>query len=112
MMTSAKTLLAALGLVAALGAATGASAQTPFQATHPARAEVNGRLVKLNHKITVERREGRIGPVKAHMMRAELRRIRQEERADAGRHLGGRLTRVEHRRLNRQETLVAKQARP
>ena len=109
MMTSAKTLLLALGLVTALTAASGASAETRFQATHPARAEVNGRLVRLNHKIAVERREGRMGPAKAQLMRAELRHVRREERVDA-RRMGGHLTRVEHRRLNRD--IVAKQARP
>jgi hypothetical protein len=111
MLTPAKTLLLALGLVTALGAAGGASAETRFQATHPARAEVNHRLVTLNHRVTLDRREGRIGPRKARMMRAELRGIRSQERLDARAH-GGRLTKVEHRQLNREETGVARQARP
>jgi hypothetical protein len=111
MLTPAKTLLLALGLTAALGAATAASAETRFQATRPARAEVNMRLAKLNHKITVQRREHRVGPLKAKLMRAELRNIRREERVTAFRH-GTHLTRFEHRRLNRQETLVGKQMKP
>ncbi len=111
MLTPAKTLLLALGLSTALGAATGASAETRFQATHPARAEVNMRLAKLNHKIVVQRREHRIGPVKAKLLRAELRSIRHEERVKAMRH-GTRLTRMEHRKLNRAETTVAKQLKP
>lgn len=111
MLTSAKTLLLALGLATALGAAGGASAETRFQATHPARAEVNHRLARLDHRITMARREGRIGPQKARLMRAELRGVRGQERLDASRH-GGRLTKVEHRELNREENAVARQARP
>ena len=111
MLTPAKTLLLALGLSAALGAATGASAETRFQATRPARAEVNMRLHTLNHKIAVGRRDGRVGPLKAKLMRAELRSIRRQERVDAFRH-GSHITRVEHRRLNREETLVGKQLKP
>ena len=111
MLTPAKTLLLALGLSTALGAATGASAETRFQATHPARAEVNMRLAKLNHKIVVQRREGRVGPLKAKLMRAELRSIRRQERINAFRH-GTHLTRIEHRKLNREETLVGKQLKP
>ncbi len=111
MKTTVKTLLATLGLITALGVAGGASAETRFQATHPARAEVNMRVAKLNHRIAIERREGRIGPVKARLMHAELRHVRHEERVDA-RHGGGRLTRVEHRKLNREENRVAKPLTP
>ena len=111
MKTSAKTLLMTLGLITALGVAGGASAETRFQATHPARAEVNMRAAALSHRIAVARQEGRIGPTKARMLRAELRRARHEERFEA-RHQGGRLTRVEHHRLNREENRIARQLTP
>ncbi len=108
MLTPAKTLLLALGLCTALGAATGASAETPFQAAHPRRAEVNMRLAKLDHKVVVARREGRMGPQKAKLIRAEVRTVRAKERLDAARH-SGRITKVEQRKLNRTETGIARQ---
>jgi len=111
MITPAKTLLAALGVAALLGTAGAASAETRFDTTHPARAEVNMRLHTLDHRVVAARHEGRIGPAKAKLMRAELRRIRREERMDAARH-GGRLTKVEHRTLNREANLVGHQVRP
>ncbi|HUO21213.1 MAG TPA: hypothetical protein VMU59_01700 [Caulobacteraceae bacterium] len=111
MKTSAKTLLATLGLITALGVAGGASAETRFQATHPARAEVNARAARLDHRIAIDRRAGRIGPVKAQAMRAELRQVRRDERLDA-RHFGGHITPVEHRQLNERENHVARQLTP
>jgi hypothetical protein len=108
MLTPAKTLLLALGLCTALGAATGASAETRFQATHPRRAEVNMRLTKLDQKVVVARKEGRMGPQKAKLIRAEVRTVRAKERLDAARH-GGRITKVEQRKLNRTETGIARQ---
>jgi len=110
-LTPAKTLLLALGLCTALGAASGASAETRFQATHPRRAEVNMRLTKLDHKVLVARHEGRMGPQKAKLVRAEVRTIRAQERLDARRH-GGHITKVEQRRLNRAENGLARQIRP
>lgn len=111
MLTPAKTLLLALGLCTALGAAGGASAETRFQASHPRRAEVNARLVTLDHRIVAVRHEGRISPRKAMMLRAEARTIRRQARLDALRH-GGHITRIEQRRLNREETRLARQTRP
>ena len=48
-------ILATMGLVMAATAVTGASAETRFDRTHPARAEVNGRLANENHRIVVAR---------------------------------------------------------
>lgn len=111
MLTPAKTLLLALGLCTALGAAGGASAETRFQATHARRAEVNMRLAKIDHRILVARHEGRIGPRKAKLIRAEVRTLRAQERLDASRR-GGHITKVEQRRLNRGETRLVRQVRP
>ena len=109
MLTPAKTLLLALGLCTALAGA--ASAETPFQATHPRRAEVNMRLAKIDQKVTVARSEGRMGPQKAKLIRAEARVIRAHERLDARRH-AGRITKVEQRKLNRAENGLVRQVRP
>lgn len=109
MLTPAKTLLLALGLCTALAGA--ASAETPFQATHPRRAEVNTRLTNLDHKVMVARSEGRIGPQKAKLIRSQARAIRARERMDARRH-GGRITKVEQRKLNREENGLVRQVRP
>jgi hypothetical protein len=108
MLTPAKTLLLALGLCTALGAASAASAQTPAPTAHPRRAEVNMRLAKLEQKVVVARREGRMGPKKAQLIRAEMRTVRAKERLNASRH-GGRITKVEQRKLNRTETGIARQ---
>jgi hypothetical protein len=103
-----KLTLAALGLVAALAGSTGASADTTWQAHHPGREQVNHRLIRQNHRITAERREGEISRGQAHALRAEDRGIRGQERYFASQH-HGHLTRVEHRRLNREENGVSGQ---
>ena len=109
MLTPAKSLLLALGLCTALAGA--ASAETPFQANHPRRAEVNARLTNIDHKVMVARREGRIGPLKAKLIRSEARVIRARERMDARRH-AGRITKIEQRKLNRAENGLVRQVRP
>jgi hypothetical protein len=99
-------ILAAVGLALACGVATGASAET-FAQTHPARAEVNGRLVHENQRITVERREGAISRVKATRLHAKAHMIRVRERHMAARH-GGHITRAEQLKLNRQENRLSR----
>jgi hypothetical protein len=95
-------LLAAMGVVMALTAVTGASAETRFDRTHPARAEVNGRLVHQNHRIRDERMVGKISVIKAERLHRREHLIRVQERHFA-RHHGGRLTRAEKLRLNHEE---------
>ena len=109
-MTKFKTImLAAMGVaIAGSAIATTADAETYFQATHPARAEVNHRLAVQNHRIRVLRREGVISPRKAAFLHHKLHMIRREERIDA-RFDRSHLTRVEARTLNHQENQVNRQ---
>ena len=65
-------LLAAMGVVMALTAVTGASAETRFDRTHPARAEVNGRLVEQNHRIREERMAGKISVISGYKIRCGI----------------------------------------
>lgn len=109
MKTTLKAALLAMGLATALaGAATSASAETTWQRHHPARVEVNHRLAHLHRRAVIERREGEMGVRKAHVVRAEERGIRMQERRFASRH-HGHLTRHEVRRLNREENGVSRQ---
>ena len=102
-MNTPKILIATLGAVIALGGA--ASAQTPFDQTHPARAEVNGRLINQDARIHRARAEGEISGREAHRLHRAERRIRMHERRYAYRH-HGRISRAEQHRLNRQENRV------
>ena len=100
-------ILATMGLVMAATAVTGASAETRFDRTHPARAEVNGRLANENHRIVVARRAGEIRKVKAMRLHAKAHLIRVQERRMAARH-GGHITRIEKARLNREENRLSR----
>lgn len=98
-------IIAAAGLALTAGAGFSASAQTPWQGDHPARVEVNHRLNHLNRQIRFERRTGMISAYRAHRLHARLHRVREQERRVAMRD-GGRLTRHEQTRLNREENGV------
>jgi hypothetical protein len=87
---------------------TSASAETLWQANHPRRAEVNGRLAVQNFRINQGVADGRITPFQAQRLRAEDREVRAEERAMA-RFNGGHITRAEQRALNQQENAVSRQ---
>ena len=100
-------LLAAMALVMAGAAVTSASAETRFDRTHPARAEVNGRVVKENHRITTERREGEISKVKAARLHRKAHLIQVRERHMAARH-GGHITRGEKLKLNHEENRLGR----
>ena len=103
-MNTPKILIATLGAVIALGGA--AAAQTTFDQNHPARAEVNGRLVNQDARIHAERADGEINGRQAHRLHEADRRIRMHERRYAYNH-GGRISRAEQYRLNRQENRVS-----
>ena len=101
-------LLALMGVVLAGGAAvSGASAETPWQANHPARVEVNHRLMNQRVRINEERRAGDISARKAERLRIADRHILRQERRMAARH-GGHLTRAQVHRLNREENRVSR----
>jgi len=109
MNTSTKLATLAMGLAVALAGATGASATTTTWKTHhPRRAEVNARLARQNHRITVQRREGELTGRQAHELRAEDRGVRNQERFYASRD-GGHITKAEQHRLNREENGVSGQ---
>ena len=92
----------------ALLAGAGANAATPFEKTHPRRAEVNMRLDHQTKRIAIKRREGELTRTQARDLRAEDRGIRGEEHLDASRDRG-HITKIEQRRLNRQENAVSRQ---
>lgn len=100
--------IAGMAVAMALAGVSGASATTEWQAHHMRRAEVNHRLARQNHRITVERRDGELTASQAHALRAEDRRIRAEERFGASRN-HGHITAAEQHRLNRQENAVSRQ---
>ncbi|MDE1915842.1 MAG: hypothetical protein KGJ57_05970 [Sphingomonadales bacterium] len=68
---------------------------------HPRQAQVLHREHRQLVRIHRERAEGRITAGQAHALAAETRAIGREDRADARAH-GGRITRHEHREMNRQ----------
>jgi hypothetical protein len=103
-MNTPKLLLVTLGAVIALGGA--ASAQSTFDQTHPARAEVNGRLANQNARIDAERASGQISGHRAYRLHVSDRRIRRQERRYAYNH-DGRISRGEQHRLNREENHVS-----
>ena len=108
MNTSVKIAGLAMGLAVVLAGATSASADTRWQSHHPRREEINTRLARQNHRITVERRQGELTGRQAHELRAEDRGVRAQERFYASRH-GGHVTRAEQHRLNREENGVSRQ---
>jgi hypothetical protein len=99
---------AACATVLVVGAAGSAFAETPWQAGHPWRDQVNGRLGNQYHRINQERREGEFGRGQARQLHREDHRIRGEERRMAARD-GGHITRYDRRVLNRQENHVSRQ---
>jgi hypothetical protein len=98
----------AIALAAVGTSMTSASAESYWQATHPRRAEVNGRLAYQNYRIDRGVADGRISPYKARRLHAEDRTIRHEERFVA-RFDGGHISRAEQRALNQQENAVSRQ---
>jgi hypothetical protein len=97
----------ALGMALGIGAAPASHAQG-WDATHPRRAEVNGRLDNQDARIHQERAEGQISGAQAHQLHAEDYAIRTEERAMASQN-GGHITTGEQRGLNQQENGVSRQ---
>jgi hypothetical protein len=107
-MNTRKLLMITLGAVVALGGA--ASAQGAFDQTHPARAEVNGRLVHQDARIDAARASGRISAHRARRLNMADRRIRRHERIYASNH-GGRISRAESRGLSRTRPVALPVAR-
>ena len=106
--------VSAAAILLALVAGESAHAQS-FDATHPRRAEVNGRLGVQNARIRAGVTDGQLSRRQARRLHADDRAIRAEERADASVN-GGHITRGEQRQVNRQENAnsraIAAERRP
>ncbi len=96
MRTLTLTILAAAALTATAADARG------FAATHPRRAEVNGRLENQHDRIAAGRADGQLTAGQAHRLRRDDRAIRGEERTMASND-GGHITKADQRALNQQE---------
>jgi hypothetical protein len=107
--TAKHTVLTA-ALVTLLASLTGSAfaADGQFDATHPRRAEVNGRLANQDRRIHKEVKEGEISKQQAAKLHREDHQIRREERAMASQN-GGHITKQEQRTLNQQENHVSNQ---
>ena len=96
----------ALSLAATAGL-TGAASASPWNVKHPARTEVNTRLANQNARIHIARLNGTISAKQAAQLHRNDRRVRHEERMMASMH-GGRLTKFQHKLLNKQENAISK----
>ncbi|MGD0142986.1 MAG: hypothetical protein ABSC92_07495 [Rhizomicrobium sp.] len=99
--------IAAIGAALMLGAATSASAGT-WNADHPRRAEVNGRLANQNYRIDRDYRDGMITAGQAQALHSEDRAVRNQERFDAS-FRNGHITSAQQRALNQDENGVSRQ---
>ncbi len=81
---------------ASLGAMSATANAQPRR--EPARYEAVTHIDRQRQEIRQEKRRGEIGPMQAHRMLATDRHMVRHARMH-----GGHLTRVEHRRLHRQE---------
>ncbi len=95
-------------LLAMLSLATPAMADPGWNAAHPRRAEVNGRLANQNRRIDAGVRDGELSRGEARRLHGEDRSIRREERRMAWRD-GGHITGRDQRIINRQENGVSRQ---
>lgn len=108
MSKSIRTVLTAVAATLSLAClAAPAMAQTAWQAHHPRRVQVNGRLANQNGRIHREVKAGEMSPAKAARLHAADHRIRMQERRMASRH-DSHLTRREDARLNREENHVSR----
>src|SRR5574337_1390644 len=113
MRASIRTTLALLAAVTAAGAfSTQAMAETTWQKHHPVRVHDNQRIANQNRRITREVKEGEMTHKQAHALRADDRKIRQEERDMASQN-GSHLTRADQHVLNQrsEERRVGKECR-
>ena len=103
-----KTILIAVSSVALLAsAAPSAFAKGGFAATHPRRAEVNGRLANQNRRIDNEVRSGQLTQTQANVLHHDDHQVRQEER-DMASQDGGHITKLDKKALNQQENTISR----
>ena len=103
----------ALGLLAvcALLTAPLAMAETPWQAAHPARAEVLQRANHLDHRIAYARWIGALSPWRAAALQRQVALVRWRQNVLAQRQ-GGALVRSQYWALNRQEDAISREIAP
>ncbi len=108
-----KVSTAALTLIATLYVASGSAmaaepGDTAWQKNHPRRDQVNDRLVRQNHRIRTERKEGEITPAQAAELHQDVHQIRLDERAMASQN-GGHITREQQKELNQEANKVSRE---
>lgn len=103
----------ALGLLAASALLTAplAMAETPWQAAHPARAEVLQRANHLDHRIAYARWTGALAPWRAAALQHQVAQVRWRQNMLARRQ-GGALVRSQYWALNRQEDAISREITP
>jgi hypothetical protein len=102
MKASTRIAMSVLAVTAAAGfLSSNAFAETPWQKHHPVRVHDNHRIANQNRRITQEVKEGEMTHAQAHALRADDRKIRQEERDMASQN-GSHLTRADQHALNQQ----------
>ena len=103
----------ALGLLAASTLLTAplAMAETPWQAAHPARAEVLQRANHLDQRIAYERWTGALTPWRAAALQHQVAQVRWRQNMLARRQ-GGALVRSQYWALNRQEDAISREIAP
>jgi hypothetical protein len=85
-----------------------AAAKAQFDANHPRRAEVNGRLANQHKRIHNEVKSGQITKDQAASLHAQDSQIRTEEKSMAAQN-NGHITGAEKKALNQQENGVSKE---
>ena len=101
------TMLALLSAGAVLTAPL-AMAATPWQAAHPARAQVLQRADRLDHRIAHVRWMGAISPWRAAALQRQVSQVRWRQDLMARRQ-GGDLVRSQWWALNRQEDAISRE---
>lgn len=104
-------LLLACTVALAAGGLVSTAHATSWTASHPRRAEVNGRLANQNARINTEEKAGGLTGAQGAQLHKEDHQVRQEERLMASQD-GGHITRQEQRTLNHQENAISKQIGP
>ncbi len=108
MSKSIRTVLTAIAATVSLAClAAPAMADTPWQTHHPRREQVNNRLARQNARIHQQVREGEVSRAKAARLHHADHRIRMQERRMAARN-GGRITKRQKARINREESHVSR----
>ncbi|MEW6560735.1 MAG: hypothetical protein AB1412_11135 [Pseudomonadota bacterium] len=108
MHTLLRSSMFALAAASALLTAPLAMAETPWQAAHPARAQVLERAAQLDRRIAHARWMGAISPWRAAALQRQVAQVRWRQDLMARRQ-GGELVRGQWWALNRQEDAISRE---